>query len=94
MASNTWQSINWKDPFLLEQQLSDDQRMVRDTAHQFAQEKLLPRVREAFRKEETDPSIFKEMGSVGLLGSTIQGIRLSRSGLYELWTYCQGSRES
>ena len=50
MASNTWQSINWKDPFLLEQQLSDDQRMVRDTAHQFAQEKLLPRVREAFKK--------------------------------------------
>ena len=73
MASNTWQSINWKDPFSLEQQLSDDQRMVRDTAHQFAQEKLLPRVREAFKKEETDPSIFKEMGSVGLLGSTIQG---------------------
>ena len=73
MASNTWQSINWKDPFLLEQQLSDDQRMVRDTAHQFAQEKLLPRVREAFRNEETDPSIFEEMGSVGLLGSTIQG---------------------
>ena len=73
MASNTWQSINWKDPFLLEQQLSDDQRMVRDTAHQFAQEKLLPRVREAFRNEETEPSIFQEMGSVGLLGSTIQG---------------------
>ena len=73
MASNTWQSINWKDPFLLEQQLSDDQRMVRDTAHQFAQEKLLPRVRDAFRKEETDPNIFKEMGAVGLLGSTIQG---------------------
>ena len=73
MASNTWQSINWKDPFLLEQQLSDDQRMVRDTAYQFAQEKLLPRVREAFRNEETDPSIFQEMGSVGLLGSTIQG---------------------
>lgn len=73
MASNTWQSINWKDPFLLEQQLSDDQRMVRDTAHQFAQDKLLPRVRKAFRNEETDPSIFQEMGSVGLLGSTISG---------------------
>ena len=73
MASNTWQSINWKDPFLLEQQLSDDQRMVRDTAHLFAQDKLLPRVREAFRNEETDPSIFQEMGSVGLLGSTISG---------------------
>ena len=73
MASNTWQSINWKDPFLLEQQLSDDQKMVRDTAHQFAQEKLLPGVKEAFRKEETDPGIFKEMGSVGLLGATIKG---------------------
>ena len=59
MASTSWQSINWKDPFLLEQQLSDDQRMVRDTASQFAQEKLLPRVKEAFRKEETDPSIFQ-----------------------------------
>jgi len=73
MASTSWQSINWKDPFLLEQQLSDDQRMVRDTASQFAQEKLLPRVKEAFRKEETDPSIFQEMGSVGLLGATISG---------------------
>ncbi len=73
MASTSWQSINWKDPFLLEQQLSDDQRMVRDTASQFAQEKLLPRVKEAFRKEETDPSIFQEMGSVGLLGATITG---------------------
>tara|TARA_A100001234_G_scaffold212466_1_gene214013 strand:+ start:3792 stop:5009 length:1218 start_codon:yes stop_codon:yes gene_type:complete len=73
MASTSWQSINWKDPFLLEQQLSDDQRMVRDTASQFAQEKLLPRVKDAFRKEETDPSIFQEMGSVGLLGATISG---------------------
>ena len=73
MASNTWQSINWKDPFLLEQQLSDDQRMVRDTANQFAQEKLLPRVRDAFRKEEKDPYIIQEICSVGILGSTIQG---------------------
>ena len=73
MAGNSWKSINWKDPFLLEQQLTDDQRLVRDTAHQFGQEKLLPGVREAFRKEETDSSIFKEMGSLGLLGSTIQG---------------------
>ena len=54
MAGNSWKSINWKDPFLLEQQLTDDQRLVRDTAHQFGQEKLLPGVREAFRKEETD----------------------------------------
>ena len=73
MAGNSWKSINWKDPFLLEQQLTDDQRLVRDTANQFGQEKLLPRVREAFRKEETDPNIFTEMGSLGLLGSTIHG---------------------
>ena len=57
MAGNSWKSINWKDPFLLEQQLTDDQRLVRDTANQFGQEKLLPRVREAFRKEETDPNL-------------------------------------
>ena len=50
MAGNSWKSINWKDPFLLEQQLTDDQRLVKDTAHQFGQEKLLPGVREAFRK--------------------------------------------
>ena len=74
MASKSnWQSLNWKDPFLLDQQLNDDQKMIRDTAHQYAQRKLLPRVREAFRNEETDTSIFKEMGNLGLLGSTIQG---------------------
>ena len=73
MAGNSWKSINWKDPFILEQQLTEDQRLVRDTAHQFGQEKLLPGVREAFRKEETDSNIFKEMGSLGLLGSTIHG---------------------
>ena len=74
MASKSnWQSLNWKDPFLLDQQLNDDQRMIRDTAHQYAQGKLLPRVRKAFRNEETDTSIFKEMGNLGLLGSTIQG---------------------
>ena len=72
-AKNKWQALNWKDPFLLDQQLTEDQRLVRDTAHQYAQGKLLPRVREAFRNEETDPAIFKEMGSLGLLGSTIEG---------------------
>ncbi len=74
MAGTTnWQTLNWKDPFLLDQQLNEDQRMIRDTAHQYAQDKLLPRVRGAFRNEETDPEIFKEMGSLGLLGSTISG---------------------
>ncbi len=68
-----WQKLNWQDPFLLEEQLTDEQRMVRDSAAQYAQGKLLPRVREAFRKEQTDPAIFREMGALGLLGSTIEG---------------------
>jgi glutaryl-CoA dehydrogenase len=68
-----WQALNWQDPFLLEQQLTEQQRMVRDAARQYAQEKLLPRVREAFRNEQTDLAIFREMGALGLLGSTIDG---------------------
>ena len=68
-----WQALNWQDPFLLEQQLTEQQRMVRDTARQYAQEKLLPRVRDAFRNEQTDLAIFREMGALGLLGSTING---------------------
>jgi len=69
----SWQKLNWQDPFLLEAQLTDEQRMVRDTARQYAQDKLAPRVREAFRREETDLAIFREMGELGLLGSTIKG---------------------
>ena len=69
----SWQKIDWQDPFLLEQQLTDEQRMVRDSARQYAQNKLLPRVQDAFRKEETDPELFREMGALGLLGSTIDG---------------------
>jgi glutaryl-CoA dehydrogenase len=68
-----WQQLDWQDPFLLEQQLSDEQRMVRDTARQYAQDKLAPRVQGAFRREETDPAIFREMGDLGLLGATIDG---------------------
>jgi glutaryl-CoA dehydrogenase len=70
---NKWQKITWQDPFLLEQQLTDEQRLVRDSAAQYAQDKLKPRVQQAFRAEETDPAIFKEMGAMGLLGSTIDG---------------------
>ena len=74
MANNRrWQHLNWQDPFLLELQLSDEQRMVRDSARQYAQSKLAPRVQQAFRREETDPVIFREMGALGLLGSTIEG---------------------
>ncbi|MBT5006449.1 MAG: acyl-CoA dehydrogenase [Halieaceae bacterium] len=73
MAGKKWQKLNWQDPFLLDQQLTDEQRMVQQSARQYAQEKLLPRVRDAFRAEETDLSIFREMGELGLLGSTIEG---------------------
>ena len=65
--------FNWQDPFLLEEQLSEDERMVRDTAKQYAQNRLLPRVRDAYRNEQTDPEIFTEMGSLGLLGPMIEG---------------------
>jgi glutaryl-CoA dehydrogenase len=70
-SKQPWQRLNWQDPFLLEQQLSDEQRLVRDSARQYAQSKLAPRVQQAFRREETDPDIFREMGAMGLLGSTI-----------------------
>ncbi|MFK8042610.1 acyl-CoA dehydrogenase [Congregibacter sp.] len=68
-----WGKLDWKDPFSLESQLNDEQRMVRDSAAQYATAKLLPRVKEAFRKEDTDLAIFREMGELGLLGSTIDG---------------------
>jgi glutaryl-CoA dehydrogenase len=67
-ASATFQ---WDDPLLLEEQLTDDERMIRDTARSFAQERLLPRVIEAYREEKTDRSIFNEMGELGLLGVTL-----------------------
>ncbi|MFZ1909216.1 MAG: acyl-CoA dehydrogenase [Burkholderiales bacterium] len=64
-------SFVWDDPLLLNEQLSEDERMVRDAARAYCQDKLAPRVLEAFRHEKTDPSIFREMGEVGLLGPTI-----------------------
>lgn len=64
-------SFNWEDPLLLDQQLTEEERMVRDSARQFAESKLRPRVLEAFRNEKTDPAIFREMGETGLLGATI-----------------------
>jgi glutaryl-CoA dehydrogenase len=61
----------WDDPLLLNEQLTEDERMVRDAAHAYCQEKLAPRVLESFRSETTDPAIFLEMGALGLLGPTI-----------------------
>ncbi|ACR27882.1 acyl-CoA dehydrogenase [Burkholderia glumae] len=64
-------AFQWDDPLLLDQQLSDDERMIRDAARAYAQGKLAPRVVEAFRHEKTDTTIFREMGEIGLLGPTI-----------------------
>ena len=64
-------SFNWEDPLLLDAQLEDDERMIRDSARAYAQEKLQPRVIEAYREEKAEPGIFAEMGEMGLLGSTI-----------------------
>ncbi len=63
--------FDWEDPFLLDEQLTDDERMIRDTARAYAQEKLLPRVIEAYAHEKTDREIFNEMGELGLLGVTL-----------------------
>ena len=74
MVSKTrWTALNWQDPFELDAQLSEEQRMVRDSAQQYAQSALAPRVKEAYRQESTDPNIFREMGEMGLLGATIDG---------------------
>jgi glutaryl-CoA dehydrogenase len=64
-------SFDWTDPFRLDSQLSEDERMIRDSAKAYAQEKLQPRVIEAFANETTDEGIFREMGDMGLLGITI-----------------------
>ena len=63
--------FSWDDPLLLDAQLGDEERLVRDAARDFCQNSLAPRVLEAFRNEKTDPAIFREMGAVGLLGPTI-----------------------
>ncbi len=64
-------AFHWEDPLLLDRQLNEDERMVRDAAAAYCQEKLMPRVLEAFRHEKTDLAIFKEMGALGMLGPTI-----------------------
>jgi glutaryl-CoA dehydrogenase len=63
--------FNWEDPLHLDEQLNEDERMVRDSAREFAQGVLAPRVLDAFRNETADPGLFREMGALGLLGPTI-----------------------
>jgi glutaryl-CoA dehydrogenase len=64
-------SFNWEDPLMLEDQLTEEERMIRDAARAYAQDKLQPVVIEAYAEEKTDPAIFREMGDMGLLGTTI-----------------------
>ena len=68
-----WGIFDWKDPFFIEDQLTEEEILVRDTAANYAQNKLAPRVIESFRHENTHREIFNEMGELGLLGSTIEG---------------------
>ncbi|QWD88356.1 acyl-CoA dehydrogenase [Polynucleobacter sp. MWH-CaK5] len=65
------QTFQWNDPLRLDDQLTEEERMIKDAAHDYCQGQLLPRVTEAFRHEKTDIAIFKEMGDLGLLGVTI-----------------------
>jgi glutaryl-CoA dehydrogenase len=71
MTSSRKAQFHWDDPLLLNQQLTDDERMVRDAAAAYSQDKLQPRILEAFRHERMDTSVFREMGELGLLGPTI-----------------------
>jgi len=64
-------TFNWEDPLMLDAQLTEEERMIRDAARAYAQDKLQPRIIQAYANEETDPSIFREMGEMGLLGATL-----------------------
>ena len=65
--------FDWQDPFLLEQQLTSEEKLIRDTAHQYAQEKLMPRILHANRTETFDVEIMREMGALGFLGAPLEG---------------------
>jgi glutaryl-CoA dehydrogenase len=73
MKSKATSSFRWDDPLLLEDQLTEEERLIRDSARDFAQDVLQPRVIEAFREEKFDPDLMRKMGAAGLLGATIHG---------------------
>jgi glutaryl-CoA dehydrogenase len=72
-SSSTRIPYNWADPFLLREQLDEEERLIQDSTARFARERLMPRVIEAYRDEYFDPAIMREMGEAGLLGATLQG---------------------
>ncbi len=73
MSKSAKAEFNWEDPFLMDADLSEDERMIRDAAREFCEGKLMPRIQKAFREETTDRAIFNEFGEMGFLGSTIEG---------------------
>lgn len=72
-SSSTSQKFNWKDPLLLEESLKEDERMIRDQFRSYCQEKLMPRIKQAYRDESFDKNIIRELGDIGMLGPTIKG---------------------
>ncbi|MBL8833337.1 MAG: acyl-CoA dehydrogenase [Rhodospirillales bacterium] len=73
MSKSAKAEFKWEDPFLMDEDLSEDERMIRDAAREFCEGKLMPRIQKAFREEKTDRAIFNEFGEMGFLGSTIEG---------------------
>ncbi|MDH3689685.1 MAG: acyl-CoA dehydrogenase [Gammaproteobacteria bacterium] len=73
VAKPTKSAFQWEDPLLLEEQLTDEERMVRDSVRKYCQDRLMPRILEANRHEHFDRKILNEMGELGMLGSTIEG---------------------
>jgi glutaryl-CoA dehydrogenase len=73
MNNSTRVEFDWRDPLLLERALTEEERLVRETVQAYCQEKLMPRILKAHREEQFDREIMQEMGSLGLLGATIQG---------------------
>lgn len=80
MAPTNTPMANWDDIFLLDQQLTEEERMIKSSARKFCDEKLMPKVQQAFREETTDVAIFAEMGEAGLLGLPIQGHGCANAG--------------
>jgi len=72
-------SFSWEDPFLFQYQLSSEEKLIQDTAHRYAQDKLMPRILEANRHETYDMNVFKELGELGFLGMTIKGYGCAES---------------
>ena len=85
---NLSSNFNYKDPFLLDEQLTEEEILIRDTTRNFAQSKLQPQILKANRNEEYDSELFKKLGEIGLLGAQLTRLWLFRSFLNIIWPYC------